>query len=390
MAKTIFRKNEILTNDGRVTLQLTPVSRESDFDDEFVLANESAEPEYTGPTVEEIQQEIADLRAAWADEKEMLLAEARQEAEKIIADAKDAAFTEVKTQTDIAQTIKTDAEAQAEEIIKHAEEKSAAIITEAEAQKSTIENTAKEKGFTKGEDEGYKEGKDEAERLIERMHTVLERINAKRQEILDESEGQIVTLVLLLARKVIKIISDNQKEVVLANVHEALKKVRSGGDVIIRVNMDDVKLTTAHSKEFITSIENASGAVAGISIVEDSSVGRGGCVVETDFGAVDARVASQLAILEQKILEFSPVKMHAQVRAQEFPQRDDVPIVMTDEMPPPAKKASPPPAASDAEAQKPAAPTNGQSGAQSTARPNGQPTAQPNAGAAAKPPPKEA
>ncbi|MDE6719871.1 MAG: flagellar assembly protein FliH, partial [Treponemataceae bacterium] len=48
--------------------------------------------------------------------------------------------------------------------------------------------------------------------------------------------------------------------------------------------------------------------VKGITVLEDSSVERGGCIVETDFGAIDARISSQLAELEEKILEISPIK----------------------------------------------------------------------------------
>ena len=34
----------------------------------------------------------------------------------------------------------------------------------------------------------------------------------------------------------------------------------------------------------------------------------GGCIVETDFGAIDARISSQLTELEEKIMEVSPIK----------------------------------------------------------------------------------
>ena len=85
---------------------------------------------------------------------------------------------------------------------------------------------------------------------------------------------------------------------------QALKKVKGRGDVTLRVNLADVKLTTDHTKDFISQVEN----IKNISVVEDSSVDRGGCIVETDFGAIDARIASQLAELETKILEISPIK----------------------------------------------------------------------------------
>jgi flagellar assembly protein FliH len=48
--------------------------------------------------------------------------------------------------------------------------------------------------------------------------------------------------------------------------------------------------------------------VKSIQVAEDSSVGPGGCVIETDFGEVDARISSQLAELESKILEVSPIR----------------------------------------------------------------------------------
>ena len=43
-------------------------------------------------------------------------------------------------------------------------------------------------------------------------------------------------------------------------------------------------MTSQHVKDFLSSAEN----VKNIAVVEDSSVDRGGCVIETDFGSVDS------------------------------------------------------------------------------------------------------
>ena len=107
-----------------------------------------------------------------------------------------------------------------------------------------------------------------------------------------------------MTRKIVKIISENQKGVVLSNVLAALKKVKTRGNVTIRVNLADVKLTSEHTQDFIKQVEN----VKGITVLEDSTVDKGGCIVETDFGAIDARIQSQLSELETAILEISPVK----------------------------------------------------------------------------------
>jgi hypothetical protein len=57
-------------------------------------------------------------------------------------------------------------------------------------------------------------------------------------------------------------------------------------------------------QDFIKMLEGAKS----VQVVEDSSVGPGGCVIETDFGEIDARISSQLAELESKILEISPIR----------------------------------------------------------------------------------
>ena len=231
-------------------------------------------------------------------------APAQASADEILEKAKNAAFDEVKRQTDSAQTIRNEAEQKAQEIIKNAQEEAARILSEAEVKKTEIENASKDEGFQKGLNDGFDSGKAEVERLIERTHTILEAVMKRREEILSETEQQIVELVILMARKVIKILSENQKSVVMANVVQALKKVKGRGNVTVRVNLEDVKLTTEHISDFIKQVEN----VQGMTILEDSTVEQGGCVVETDFGAIDARISSQLTELENKILEISPVK----------------------------------------------------------------------------------
>ncbi|MFA6507392.1 MAG: flagellar assembly protein FliH, partial [Treponemataceae bacterium] len=170
-----------------------------------------------------------------------------------------------------------------------------------------VERDAESRGFQSGREAGFTDGKAEVERLIERVHTVLNRAQDKRAEILAETEQQIVDLVLLIARKVVKVISENQRNVVVSNVIQALRKVKGRGDIVIRVNVDDLKLATEHTKDFVSLIESAKD----ITVVEDSSVDHGGCIIETEFGEIDARISSQLAELEQKILEISPIKAKA-------------------------------------------------------------------------------
>lgn len=298
MAKTVFRPNEIKAKPGEVTLKLihdySPVEE----------VEEAPVEEYTGPTPDDLRREAEAFKAGWEIEKKRMLEIAQASADDIVKKAEEAAFAEVKRQTDQAQIIKSDAEQAASKIIEDAKLEAERIIQEANVEKENIKATAHQDGYKEGHEQGFLEGQNEVNRLVERVHKIVESVMVRREEILCETEQQIVELVLLMTRKVVKIISENQKTVVLSNVLAALKKIRTRGNITLRVNTEDLKLTTAHVDEFIKRIEN----VNGISVIEDSAVDKGGCIVETDFGAIDARISSQLAELESKIMEISPVK----------------------------------------------------------------------------------
>ncbi|GHT69929.1 flagellar assembly protein FliH [Spirochaetia bacterium] len=309
MAKAVFRPGEITLNGPRIVLEpptsypeLAHFARE----DAVVEAAPEVE-EYTGPTAEDLRKEAEAFKIQWESEREELINSAKAEAENIVQEARDASALETTQKSEEAQSLKQNAEAEAEKIIADAKQKAAELEEESHTAFEAEKKAAEEQGRIAGREEGFAEGKAEADRLVERVQTVLERAQGQRAQILEETEQQIVDLVLLMTRKVVKIISETQKDVVRANVTAALQKVKGRGNIIIRVNLADVKLTTEHANNFIQKMEG----VKGIQVAEDSTVDPGGCIIETDFGEIDARISGQLAEIETKILELSPIKAKA-------------------------------------------------------------------------------
>ncbi len=297
MAKTVFRPNEIKLQTEDVILKLIH---------DYAPVEEVEEPviEYSGPTADQLRREAEEFKAGWEIEKQRMFEDAKKDADEIIKKAEETAFAELKRQTDQAQVIKTEAEQKAHELVSQAQTEAHKILAEAEEEQDRIRAAAHNDGFTMGHEEGFTKGNEEVNRLIDRMHKVLEGVMQRREEILRETEEQIVELVVLMARKVIKVISENQKSVINGNVLAALKKVKGRGSVTLRVNLEDLQLTTQNVNEFIKRCEN----IEGITVLEDSTVEKGGCIVETDFGAIDARISSQLTEVENKIMEVSPIK----------------------------------------------------------------------------------
>ncbi|MCK4540632.1 MAG: flagellar assembly protein FliH [Spirochaetales bacterium] len=298
MAKNVFRPQEVVNLTSRVHIE-TPFEAPEEPEIEEVVE------EYTGPTADDFRREAEAFKESWETEKARMIEESKAEAERIVKDAEETAFREVREKTARIQKEKQETGDESKRILEEARKKAEEERERAANEVDTIRKNAHQEGIEKGMKEGFESGEKEVQRLIDHLHSIISKAIEKRNEIIQESETQLINLVLLISKKVIKVISENQKNVVVNNVIQALRKLKSRGDVVIRVNLEDVELTSDHVKDFMRMVEN----VRSLTVLEDSTVDRGGCIIETDFGQIDARISSQFKEIEEKIIEISPIKM---------------------------------------------------------------------------------
>ncbi|MBU1153163.1 hypothetical protein KKB84_04235 [bacterium] len=184
-----------------------------------------------------------------------------------------------------------------EEATKEAE----AIILEAERRKEEVFEQAYAEGFKKGEDEGFKKGEDEATSLIHQMKEIITNAESKRCHIIKEAEEDIIELAVLIAKKIVKSELTTNREIVVKNVREALKRVAERDEITIKVNLTDLKLTKAHEEEFLRDV----AGVKKINIKDDLTITPGGCKIETDFGGIDANLDTQLEEIKKSLKKVS-------------------------------------------------------------------------------------
>ncbi len=297
MAKNVFRSQELSRSEKSVVL-------ESPYEEEAVEVEVESVEEFTGPTADDLKREAEIFKNNWEEEKQQMIEAAREEADRIIKEAEQRAFEEIQNKTEDARQAKQQAEEEKLRTIEEARQEANQMRRDAQNEVDKIRRDAYEEGNQAGHEDGFNNGKPEVERLIEQIHHIIDKTLEKRNEIIEESETQLINLVLLIARKVVKVISENQKNVVINNVIQALRKLKSRGEVLIKVNLDDVELTTEHVKDFMRMVDN----VQSVTVVEDSTVDKGGCIIETDFGEIDARISSQLQEIEEKITELAPIR----------------------------------------------------------------------------------
>ncbi|HMV41750.1 MAG TPA: flagellar assembly protein FliH [Leptospiraceae bacterium] len=310
MAKLVFKPMQIAeTQSGNDALELAIPEKYKKFhkaeeEEEFEVDQEgNIIEQYQGPSIDEIEAELDRYRQETEEQVRQMLADAEAKAEKIVEDGKTRAFQLIQDSKEKVKTEEDSGRAKAEQILDRAKLEVERMIKEAEMKVAEIEHEAYQRGYDAGREVGFKKGQGEVRRLIDRLGTIVGKAIDIREDIIQASEKQMVEMILIIARKVIKDEIIERKEIVLNNIREALKRIKDRDRVDIRVNFSDLEITTAHKDELIKLMES----LRKVNIFEDSRIDRGGVIIETDVGAIDARISTQLKEIEEAIRNAEPI-----------------------------------------------------------------------------------
>jgi flagellum-specific ATP synthase len=161
----------------------------------------------------------------------------------------------------------------------------------AEQQLAAIESQAYEKGYAKGREQSLASEKGKAEPFLEIMRQAESALGDHRRIIQKASRRDAVDIAMAMAERIVK------NEI---RRHPAISKRILSQALAIVAGQDHIKIRIhPHDEEHVRSIigdESGESQFSGkVEIVGDSNLQKGGCLIETDFGVVDARIDQQLA-----------------------------------------------------------------------------------------------
>lgn len=143
-------------------------------------------------------------------------------------------------------------------------------------------------------EEGYREGLEAARRELEpaagALVEALEQAAAERARCAEAVEREAVEIALGVAEKALCGALDVQPERVLDVVQGSLRRATEREHVTVLVNPDDLDLV----RSAVGSLAGVLGGVERIDVQAERRVARGGAVLRTPAGELDARIATQL------------------------------------------------------------------------------------------------
>jgi flagellar assembly protein FliH len=139
----------------------------------------------------------------------------------------------------------------------------------------------------------------EVDRMRRLVQAMLSGFARQRRDLLGELQPYVVRIAVEVARRIVRRELRTDPGMVTRTVGAALEQVGTASETRVRVHPLDAQVLQKTIRELVPTPDEA----ASLEIVPDGSIERGGCVVESDRGIVDARLRTQFEEMQGRLLD---------------------------------------------------------------------------------------
>ena len=175
------------------------------------------------------------------------------------------------------------------------------LLTQAPAQDWTAhlrerEEIAYQNGRREGERALSQQLLQQRNEILELQQGVLQTLKKILPQVIEESETALIQLALESAQKVVAGLPI-KVSLVEAVVREALSQVEGTTEITVQLHPDDLALLRKHESPLL----NEAADTGPIRFTHSAETSRGGCVVQTRFGIIDARRETKIEQLSKTL-----------------------------------------------------------------------------------------
>lgn len=187
---------------------------------------------------------------------------------------------------------------EAEAELSAAREEAEQIRRMASADAAREKQAAAEEGRRIGYDEGYQMAQAEADRMRRELEEERARMEAEYDQLVAELEPQFIDTITAIYDHVFHVELENERNILVHLIETTLRKVESSRTFIVHVSKDDYPYVNMQ-KKMLT--ESAVGGRGVVEVVEDITLHKNECMIETDGGIFDCGVGTQLEELTRRL-----------------------------------------------------------------------------------------
>ena len=214
----------------------------------------------------------------------------KQESQKILKETEQMVMELLQKARDEARDIITNAREEAEVIKMHAGEEAHAI-----------RQTAHKEAYEEGLRQAQKEIEGDRQAAIQQSQALLEEARQSKLKVFRSYEADMVRLVMAMVKKVIAGELKTNPDIIINILQEAIDFLDRPENITVYVNPQEVEnILEVMDKGYLTDIGSNN---INMDIKADERISRGGCLLESDAGSVDAQLETRIAAVNNAIQE---------------------------------------------------------------------------------------
>ncbi len=190
-------------------------------------------------------------------------------------------------------------------------------VAEIEAQRKNAAEEGRKQGYDEGYaqgkkqgyDEGHKDGLDSVAHDKELAALDAERkmasLEARYQSKFDELEPKFIETLTGIYEHIFHVSLKNSRELIVYLIQNTMRNVEGGTTYLIHVSKEDFPFVSMQKRELI---KNTNINIDLVELLEDATLGKNECMIETGNGIFDCSLGTQLEALNQelRLLSYEP------------------------------------------------------------------------------------
>lgn len=201
-----------------------------------------------------------------------------------------------------------------EELIAEAQAQIEAMKQEALAQIEQERLQAIEEGRNQGYQEGLEQGRNEGfaqghqdgldsvaemkEQALSEISEQASAIEEEYQQKLKELEPRFIDTLTGIYEHIFHVSLKNYRELIVYLIQNTMHNIEGGGTYLIHVSKEDYPFASMQKKELI---KGSNIALDSVELLEDATLGKNECMIETGNGVFDCSLGTQLEALNEEL-----------------------------------------------------------------------------------------
>ena len=149
---------------------------------------------------------------------------------------------------------------------------------------------------------GYREGtekaKAELEHQLQEFQKKEEELEKEYEALFQSMETDVVDAITGIYGHVFHVDLQAYREILVHLISTTIRKIDGNREFLVHVSKEDYPYVSMQKKQIAAGTSSSNSS---LEIIEDMSLGKNECIIETEGGIFDCGLGTQLAELEQKL-----------------------------------------------------------------------------------------